>query len=79
MIMPQKNQTSYPWPQCTLALGLLEKVKSRWACLPLAFRFYIMNKGIEAGSINAKHKGDFIPFESKMKQAAAILREVQTY
>jgi hypothetical protein len=36
------NQSSYPWSQCILAIGLLKKVKSRWACLPLDFRFYMM-------------------------------------
>ena len=33
------NQTSYPWSQCVVAIGLLKKVKSRWACLPLNFSF----------------------------------------
>jgi hypothetical protein len=42
------NQSSYPWCQCILAIGLLKKVKSRWACLPLDFRFYMMKKDIEA-------------------------------
>ena len=27
------NQSSYPWSQCILAIGLLTKIKSRWACL----------------------------------------------
>jgi hypothetical protein len=38
----KNNQTSYPWSQCILAIGLLKKVQSRWACLPLDFRFYII-------------------------------------
>ena len=73
------NQISYPWSQCILAIGLLKKVKSRWACLPLDFRFYIMKKDIEAESITVKHKGEIIPFASKMEQAAAMLKEVQAY
>ena len=73
------NQTSYPWSQCILVIGLLKKVKSRWACLPLDFRFYIMKKDIEAESINVKQKGEVVPFESKMEQAAAMLKEVQAY
>ena len=27
------NQSSYPWSQCIVAIGLLKQVKSRWACL----------------------------------------------
>jgi hypothetical protein len=73
------NQDAYPWSQCILAIGLLKRVKSRWACLPLDFRFYMMKKDIEAKSINAERKGRFVPFESKMDQAATILKEVHKY
>ncbi len=73
------NQSSYPWSQCILVIGLLKKVKSRWACLPLDFRFYMMKKDIEAKSINVKQKGKVVPFESKMEQAAMMLKEVQAY
>lgn len=73
------NQTSYPWSQCILAIGLLKKVKSRWACLPLAFRFYMMKKDIEQKSINVEQKGKVVSFESKMNQAAMMLKEVQEY
>ena len=73
------NQGSYPWSQCILAIGLLKKVKSRWACLPLDFRFYMMKKDIEAKSINAERQGNFVSFESKMKQAATMLKEVHDY
>ncbi len=73
------NQNSYPWSQCILAIGLLKKVKSRWACLPLDFRFYMMKKDIEAGSATAKQKGKVLPFETKMKQAATMIKEVRNY
>jgi len=73
------NQSTYPWSQCILVIGLLKKVKSRWACLPLDFRFYMMEKDIEAKSINAERKGKIITFESKMEQAAAMLKEVHKY
>ena len=73
------NQTSYPWSQCILAIGLLKKVKSRWACLPLDFRFYIMKKDIEAEAINVKRKGEVVSFDTKMEQAAAMLKKVQAY
>ncbi len=73
------NQSSYPWSQCILAIGLLKKVKSRWACLPLDFRFYMMQKDIEAESATAKRKGNILPFESKMEQAATMLKDVHDY
>ena len=73
------NQTSYPWSQCILVIGLLKNVKSRWACLPLDFRFYMMKKDIDSKSINAQRKGRPVPFESKMEQAAIMLKEVQKY
>lgn len=73
------NQNSYPWSQCILAIGLLKKVKSRWACLPLDFRFYMMKKDIDAKSLNAKRKGLVVPFENKMEQAAAMLKDVYAY
>lgn len=62
------SQNSYPWSQCILAIGLLKVVKSRWVCLPLDFRFYMMLKDIEAKSINAIRKGEVLSFESKMEK-----------
>jgi len=73
------NQSSYPWSQCILAIGLLKKVKSRWACLPLDFRFYIMKKDIESKSDTAKRQGKVLPFENKMEQAATMLKGVHDY
>lgn len=73
------NQSTYPWSQCILAIGLLKKVKSRWACLPLDFRFYMMKKDIEAKSATAKRKGKILAFESKMEQAASMIQEVAKY
>ncbi|HID31552.1 MAG TPA: transposase, partial [Desulfobacterales bacterium] len=70
------NQSSYPWSQCVVAIGLLKKVKARWACLPLDFRFYIMKKDIEAKSLNAHRRGKAIAFASKMVQAATMIKEV---
>ena len=73
------NQSPYPWSQCILAIGLLKKVKSRWACLPLDFSFYMMQKDIEAKSATAKRRGKVLPFESKMEQAAAMIKDVQNF
>lgn len=73
------NQSSYPWSQCILVIGLLKKVKSRWACLPLDFRFYMMQKDIEAEAATAKRQGKVLPFESKMEQAASMIKEIRNY
>ena len=73
------NQTLYPWSQCILAIGLLKKVKNRWACLPLDFRFYMMEKDIKAESATAKRQGKVMPFESKMEQAAAMIQEIHNF
>jgi hypothetical protein len=73
------NKSSYPWSQCIVAIGLLKKVKSRWACLPLDFRFYMMRKDIEAKSATFKRQGKVLPFESKMAQAATMIADVQNY
>ena len=75
----KSNQSSYPWSQCILAVGLLKKIKSRWACLPLDFRFYMMKKDIEAESATAKRKGKVLSFESKMTQASTMIRAIGTY
>lgn len=73
------NQSSYPWSQCILVVGLLKKIKSRWACLPLDFRFYMMQKDIEAETATAKHQGKVVPFESKMEQAATMIKGIRNY
>ncbi len=41
------NQSKYPWSQNVVSIGLIKMVKGRWACLPLAFRFYHMKKDID--------------------------------
>ncbi|MBC8438519.1 MAG: transposase [Deltaproteobacteria bacterium] len=75
----KNGQSSYPWSQCILAIGLLKKVKSRWVCMPLDFRFYHMEKEIEAKTINVKRKGKVVPFESKMEQASKMLKDVHEF
>ena len=70
------NQTSYPWSQCILAVGLLKQVKSRWVCMPLDFKFYMMQKLIDAKVINCQRKGKTVTFETKMTQAASMLRSI---
>ena len=73
------NQAQYPWAQNVVAIGLLKRVKGRWACLPLAFRFYLPKKAIEAATVNVKKAGRVLPFHTKLAQAAAMLQEVAAH
>jgi len=73
------NQTSYPWSQCIVAIGLLKQVKGRWASLPLDFRYYMMKKDVEAKKRNVKKRKKLIPFETKMDQAASMIKGVFFY
>ena len=72
----KSNQTLYPWSQCIVAIGLLKQVKGRWASLPLDFRFYLMKKDVEANKRTTKKRNKPVPFESKMEQAAVMLKGV---
>ncbi|MCU7847048.1 MAG: hypothetical protein KZQ89_03420 [Candidatus Thiodiazotropha sp. (ex Lucinoma kastoroae)] len=68
------NQSQYPWSQNVVSIGLLKIVKGRWACLPLAFRFYPMKKTIDAG--NVKINGKTLPFQTKFGQAIEMLSKI---
>ena len=70
------NQSDYPWSQCMLAIGLLKRIKGRWACLPLDFRFYLMQKDIKAKGVTVRRDGAVVAFETKMDQAATMLKAV---
>ena len=65
----KSNQSKYPWAQNVVAVGLLKLVKGRWACLPLAFRFYLPEKTIKAKTINVTKGGKVPPFQTKLAQA----------
>lgn len=67
------NQSNYVWAQNFVCVGLLKRVKNRWACLPLAFQFYIPLKTILAEKLNAKISGKLVTFETKMKQSANMI------
>lgn len=72
----KSNQSDDPWSQCILAIGLLKRIKGRWACLPLDFRFYLMQKDIAAQGVTVRRDGAVVAFETKMAQAAAMLEAV---
>ena len=73
------NQSQYPWAQNIVSVGLLKKVKGRWACLFLDFRFYLPVKAIEAEKDTVKIKGEVVPFQTKLAQAALMMIEIAGY
>ena len=70
------NQSRYPWSQNIVSIGLLKRIKGRWCCLPMAFRFYFMKKDIDAQTINTEISGKTVSFQSKMTQAVDMLTSV---
>lgn len=68
------NQSKYPWSQNVVAIGLLKKVKGRWAFLPMAFRFYHMKKTIEAGKVKINRQA--VLFQSKFEQTIEMLADL---
>jgi len=73
------NESKYPWSQNIVSIGLLQSIKGRWCCLPLAFRFYFMKKDLEAFSLTACIRGTVVPFQSKMAQAVEMLCSVAAH
>jgi len=67
------NQSTYPWAQCITSIGLLKRIKGRWACIPLAQRFYLPNKEIVAQRENMKVKGMLPVFHTKLEQAVDMI------
>ena len=43
------NQSPYVWSQNIVKVGLLKIVHGRWACLPLSWRFYRLQKEVKEG------------------------------
>jgi len=67
------NQSKYPWAQNVVMVGLLKRIKGRWACLPLAHRFYMPKKAIVSKSNNMNIPGETTSFHTKLEQAAEML------
>ena len=65
------NQSSYPWAQTIVTVGLLKVIHGRWACLPLAFAFYLRRQTLRAGCIRVR--GQAIVFQSKFAQAVRLI------
>ena len=73
------NQSKYVWAQNFVCVGLLKMVKERWACLPLAFLFYIPLKTIVAEKLNALKSGKLVQFKTKMEQSAQMILKLANY
>jgi len=67
------NQSKYPWAQNVVLLGLLKCIKGRWACLPLAHRFYLPKKAITSQSDNMSVPGEATSFHTKLEQSVQML------
>jgi len=67
------NQSRYPWAQNVVLVGLLKRIKGRWACLPLAHRFYLPKKAIASKSDNMNIPGDTALFQTKLEQSAQMI------
>ena len=48
------NQSSYPWSQCFVQIGLLKFAHTRWVLLPLLTRFYHSTKKVKDPAFNSK-------------------------
>jgi len=70
------NQSKYPWAQNVVLVGLLKRIKGRWACLPLAHRFYLPKKAIEENLENMKVPGKESSFQTKLDQAVEMVTQL---
>lgn len=68
------NQSKYPWAQNIVVAGLLKKIKGRWACMPLVFRFYQPKNAFEAKEILMGRKK--LKFKNKLNQAVDMLEQI---
>jgi len=73
------NQSQYPWAQNIVSVGLLKRVKGRWACLFLDFRFYLALKTIIGQKETATIRGSVVPFQTKLVQAGLLLIGIGQY
>jgi len=70
------NQCKYPWAQNVVLVGLLKRIKGRWACLPLAHRFYLPKKAIASKSDTMDIAGQTPSFHTKLEQAAEMIIQI---
>jgi hypothetical protein len=69
----KSKQSTYPWAQNVVLVGLLKRIKGRWACLPFSHRFYLPKKAIASQSDTMNIPGKAALFHTKLQQAAEML------
>jgi len=67
------NQSKYPWAQNIVFVGLLKRIKDRWASLPFAHQFYLPKKAVASKSDNMSITGETTSFHTKLEQAAQMI------
>ena len=70
------NQSKYPWAQNVVLIGLLKRIKGRWACIPLDHRFYLPKKAIDSKLENMRIPGKVTSFQTKLQQAVEMVIKV---
>lgn len=73
------NQSKFQWAQNVVTIGLLKQIKGRWACLPLAARFYLQQKMVESQAANVDQGAKVTLFQTKFAQAIEMLEEVAKF
>ena len=68
------NQSRFPWAQTLVTVGLLRVIHGRWACLPLAFAFYL--RAITVQREQRKVGGKAPVFATKFEQAVDRIARV---
>jgi SRSO17 transposase len=70
----KQNESRYPWSQNVVAIGLLKSIKDRWACLPLASRFYHLEKDLKKKPVRVGRK--IVEFKTKFEQAVEMIKDI---
>lgn len=64
----------YPWAQTIVTVGLLRVIHGRWACLPLAFAFYLRARTVRQEK--RRVHGQRVVFATKYAQAVARIQRL---
>ena len=68
------NQSRYPWAQTIVTVGLLRIIHGRWACLPLAWAFYL--RGVTVRREQRTLQGQRVVFQTKFAQAVDRIKHL---
>lgn len=68
------NQSRWPWAQTIVSVGLLKLVHGRWACLPLAFAFYLRRESLSKRCMRLRGKA--LVFADKFAQAVTMVARI---